>query len=278
LKIILYSILTITVIIGFLNLSSMKTLKKMTIGIISLSILWNGECSGKGDDFVPLFDGKTFKGWVIPENSVPSWKVVDGAMVNDGIGPNSGSLIWTEREDYKDFILKVEWKLAGEPEETMAPLYDYNGDLIIDENGNQVRKKGVFAGDGGVFVRGIRFKKDVPESTRNRFTDAHFNIWTNPMGSGENHGYMVNKKMPPEVRRGAIPLKNADKPLGEWNTFIITLIGEHVTVELNGEMIIQMDMPELPETGAIGLQQHAPGKNAVRPYPILYRNILIKEL
>ena len=256
----------------------MKIFKAITCGIISLPILWNMACSESGDDFVPLFDGKTLKGWIIPEESVPSWKVVNGVMENDGIGRESGNLIWTEREDYKDFILKVDWRLPGEPGEAMAPIYDYNGDVIIDDNGNQVMKKGLFAGDGGVFVRGIRYKKDVPENERNRFTSAHFNIWTNPMGSGENHGYMVNKKMPPEVRRGAIPLKNADKPLGEWNTFVITLKGEHVTVVLNGETIINMDMPELPETGAIGLQQHSPARNAVRPFPIQYRNILIKEL
>ena len=232
----------------------------------------------KGNDFVPLFDGTSLQGWVIPEKSIPHWKVVNGIMENDGISRESGSLIWTEREDYKDFILKVDWRLPGEPSETMAPLYDYNGDRLIDEHGKPVRKKGWFAGDSGIFLRGVRFKKDVAENESNRFTDAHFNIWTNPMGSGENHGYMVNKKMPPEVRRGAIPMKNADNPLGEWNTFVITLNGEHVTVVLNGETIIDMNMPELPETGAIGLQQHAPGKDAVRPYPIQFRNIFMKEL
>lgn len=256
----------------------MKVFKIITGGVIFLAILCNVACSERGGDFVSLFDGKTYKGWIIPEKSVPSWKVVNGVMENDGIGRESGCLIWTEREDYKDFIIKVDWRLTGEPSETLAPLYDYNGDLVIDENGTQVSKNGLFAGDGGVFLRGIRFKKDVPESESNRFTKAHFNIWTNPMGSGENHGFMVNKKMPPEVRRGAIPLKNVDKPLGEWNTFVITLKGEHVTVVLNEETIIQMNMPELPETGAIGLQQHSPAKNAVRPFPIQYRNILIKEL
>ena len=83
------------------------------------------------------------------------------------------------------------------------------------------------------------------------------------MGSGENHGYMVNEEMPPEVRRGAIPLKNADKPLGEWNTLLITLKGDHVTVVLTGETVIKMNMPELREAGAIGLQQHSPSRDAV---------------
>jgi len=255
-----------------------KIFRALFVGIVVSVVSWHIGFSDQESGFVPLFDGKTLKGWVIPEKSAPNWRVTNGVLFNDGVGPDCGSLIWTEREDYKDFILKVDWRLSGEPMETMHRLYDYNGDRIIDENGNQVRKKGLFAGDSGVFVRGIRFDRNAPESARNRFTRAHFNIWSNPMGSGENHGYMVNEEMPPEVRRGAIPLKNADKPLGEWNTFLITLKGDHVTVVLNGETVIKMNMPELPETGAIGLQQHSPGRDAVRPFPIEFRNILIKEL
>ena len=265
--------------------------------MIFIALLCHAGCSLKGDEqggdkgeeisdekgdensgFVPLFDGTSLNGWVIPEKAIPHWKAVDGILENQGVGRESGSLIWTEREDYKDFILKVDWRLPGEPSETMHPLYDYNGDRIVDEHGKQVRKKGWFAGDSGIFLRGVRFKKDVPESEKNRFINAHFNIWSNPMGSGENHGYMVNKEMPPEVRRGAIPIKNADKPLGEWNTFVITLKGEHVTVVLNGEQIIDMNMPELPEMGAIGLQQHSPARDAERPFPIQFKNVLIKEL
>jgi len=50
------------------------------------------------------------------------------------------------------------------------------------------------------------------------------------------------------------------------------------SIACNGETVIKMNMPELPETGAIGLQQHSPGRDAVRPFPIEFRNILIKEL
>jgi hypothetical protein len=256
----------------------MKFYKKTALVLFIFTSLITTKCSQKAEDFVPLFDGKTLDGWVIPEKSVPNWKVENGVMLNDGIGPDCGSLIWTEREDYKDFILKVDWRLSGKPKEQMLHYYDCFGDLVADDSGNPVRRMGLFCGDSGVFLRGMRFDKNAPESVQNRFTRAHFNIWSHSLGSGQNHGYMVNKSMPLKIRRSAMPLKNADKPLGEWNTYIIKLIGEDVTVILNEDTVIQMTMPELPEMGAIGLQQHNPGKDADRPYPIEFRNIFIKEL
>ena len=43
---------------------------------------------------------------------------------------------------------------------------------------------------------------------------------------------------------GKMPLKKADKPVGEWNTFHITMIGDEVTVKLNGELVV--DKAKLP--------------------------------
>ena len=35
-----------------------------------------------------------------------------------------------------------------------------------------------------------------------------------------------------------MPLKNADKPVGEWNYFRIIMKGDKVTVYLNGEKVV----------------------------------------
>ena len=35
-----------------------------------------------------------------------------------------------------------------------------------------------------------------------------------------------------------MPLKKADKPVGEWNTFHIIMKGDKVTVYLNGELVV----------------------------------------
>ena len=34
------------------------------------------------------------------------------------------------------------------------------------------------------------------------------------------------------------PLLVADNPIDEWNTFLITMVGENVTVYLNGELVV----------------------------------------
>jgi hypothetical protein len=66
----------------------------------------------------------------------------------------------------------------------------------------------------------------------------------------EVYGYRMDEKMPPEVRRGVTPKVNADKNIGEWNTFKITMKSNRMTVDLNGINIIENALlPELPEKG-----------------------------
>ncbi len=73
----------------------------------------------------------------------------------------------------------------------------------------------------------------------------------------------------------AAPAKNMAKPAGEWNRYIITCRGNHLTVELNGQPIIdlQLDKSALkdrPSEGTIGFQDEAKR--------VWYRNVQIKEL
>jgi len=112
-------------------------------------------------------------------------------------------------------------------------------------------------GDSGIYLRGT--------------SKAQANIWVNPLGSGEIYGYRVDKKMPEEVQKGATPKKVADKPVGQWNTFVITIKGDRVTIVLNGEEVISdAQLPGVPKSGPIALQHHG--------NPIEFRNIAIKEL
>ena len=73
----------------------------------------------------------------------------------------------------------------------------------------------------------------------------------------------------------AAPTKNMSKPAGEWNRYTITCKGSHLTVVLNGEQIIdiQLDagaMKDRPLEGHIGFQDEAKR--------VWYRNVRIKEL
>jgi hypothetical protein len=78
--------------------------------------------------------------------------------------------------------------------------------------------------------------------------------------------------------KGQKPLKKADKPVGEWNTFHIIMKGENVTVFLNGEKVVD-DAPlanywekgkPLPAAGPIELQHHGD--------KLWFKNIYIKDL
>jgi hypothetical protein len=72
----------------------------------------------------------------------------------------------------------------------------------------------------------------------------------------------MNKDNSPEVRKGVTPVINADKNIGEWNTFIITVRGEYLTVVLIGQTVIDgAHLPGLLAKGQIGLQHHGGKKD-----------------
>src|SRR2546426_12784081 len=83
------------------------------------------------------------------------------------------------------------------------------------------------------------------------------NIWCWPIGSGEMYGVRTDPKMPAEVRAAATPRTQADKPVGEWNHFEITVRGNTVGAVLNGKtVIVDCQIPGLPARGSIALQHH----------------------
>ena len=108
------------------------------------------------------------------------------------------------------------------------------------------------------------------------------NIWCWPTGSGEVYGYRMDEKMPTAVRTGVTPRANADKDIGEWNAFEITMKGDRLTVVLNGITVIEnAQLPGVPARGRIALQHHGQKKDGVWTGPpslVQFRNISIKEL
>jgi hypothetical protein len=115
------------------------------------------------------------------------------------------------------------------------------------------------AGDSGIYLRG------TPQV---QIWDADAEA-QNAVGSG---GLFNNQKHPSK------PLVRADKPVGEWNTFYIKMVGENVTVKLNDQLVVdnvplenywERDKP-IYSTGPIELQNHG--------NPLYFRNIFVKEL
>jgi hypothetical protein len=111
---------------------------------------------------------------------------------------------------------------------------------------------------------------------------AQVNIWCWPIGSGEVYGYRTDPNMSTRVRRAVTPKHQADKPVGEWNEFEIAVRGEHLTVILNGTIVIEdAHLPGIPARGPLSLQHHGgykDGKYTGPPSLVQFRNIRIKEL
>lgn len=71
------------------------------------------------------------------------------------------------------------------------------------------------------------------------------------------------------------PGKNMVKPAGEWNRYTITVKNKRLTVVLNGERIVDIDlstsaMKDRPEEGYISFQDEAKR--------VWYMNVKMKEM
>ena len=218
--------------------------------------------------FVSLFNGKDLSGWKIPEGDNGHWKVVDGVIDYDAQSEAKGDKsLWSEKS-YGDFILRVDWRIKETPyTNPNVPIIRYDGTHKKDANGREIRIP-VPDSDSGIYLRG-EGKSQV-------------NIWNWPIGSGEVYGYRMDEKMPASVRAGVTPSKNADKNVGEWNTFEITMRGSRLTVVLNGQTVLNnAELPGIPASGPIALQHHGSKKADVWTSPpslVQFRNISIAEL
>lgn len=217
--------------------------------------------------FTALFNGKDFTGWVVPEGDGGHWKVVDGVIDYDARSEAEGDKnLWTENE-FGDFILRIDWRIKRTTGLYNMPIVLQDGTDLKDADGKPIKVRRPNA-DSGIFLRG-KGKSQV-------------NIWCWPVGSGEVYGYRNDKSQPPEVRSAVTPRLNADNPVGQWNTFEIIMVGERLTVLLNGQTVIEnARLPGVPEKGPIALQHHGGFRNGeYSPASSLvqFRNISIKEL
>lgn len=114
-------------------------------------------------------------------------------------------------------------------------------------------------GDSGIYLRGT----------------PQIQIWDpncKPAGGIGSGGLYNNQKNPSK------PLLKADKPVGEWNSFYIKMVGDKVTVKLNDQLVVDNVVLEnfwerakpIYPTGQIELQHHG--------NTLYFRNIFIREL
>ena len=219
------------------------------------------------DGFTSLFNGRDFTGWKVPTGDNGHWRIVDGVIDYDAESEAKEKDLWTERS-YRDFTLRVDWRIKGTPYvNPNVPIIRFDGTHQKNAEGREIRLP-VPDSDSGIFLRGT--------------SKAQVNIWCWPIGSGEVYGYRTDAKMPPAVRAGVTPKKSADRDIGAWNTFEITMRGSRLDVVLNGEqVIVNAELPGVPAEGPIALQHHGGKKDGVWVSPpslVQFRNISIKEL
>ena len=208
--------------------------------------------------FRPLYNGLDLRGFKQVPGNKGHWQAKNWILDYDGKSEAQGDdrNLWTEQE-FGNFILIVDWRLPAEPKIDHVPVILPDGSYATDPNGKRLTVAVLDAGDSGVYLRGS--------------SKCQLNIWNWPVGSGEIWGYRNDKDMPPQVRRAATPILNADNPPGQWNRFEITVIDDRITVLVNGKTVIRnAQLPGMPKRGPIALQHHGD--------TIQLANIYIKEL
>ncbi|MBI3469320.1 MAG: DUF1080 domain-containing protein [Planctomycetes bacterium] len=243
---------------------------RLVSGLFVLSVLLSSiaRSADPPQGFTSLFNGKDFAGWKVPEGDNGHWKILDGVIDYDAQSESQGDKnLWTQKE-YGDFTLRVDWRIKETPYlNPRVPIIMPDGTHKLDAAGQEIRIT-VPDSDSGILLRG-EGKSQV-------------NIWCWPTGSGEVYGYRMDKSMPAEVRAGVTPKVLADKNIGEWNTFEITVRGDRLTVVLNGKTVIEnAQLPGIPARGPLALQHHGGKRNGQWSGPpslVQFRNISIKEL
>ena len=197
--------------------------------------------------FVALFNGKDLTGW-------------KGLVGDPKTRQEMGRQELAAAQTKADEVMRAHWKAV-------------NGVLCFDGKGHSlctVKEYGDFellvdwkiesGGDSGIYVRG----------------SPQVQIWdpaNTGVGAQVGSGGLYNNQKGPSK-----PLKPADKPIGQWNTFRIIMIGELVTVYLNDVLVVEnvimenyweQDKPIYP-IGQIELQSHSS--------PLYFRNIFIREI
>jgi hypothetical protein len=218
--------------------------------------------------FVALFNGKNFTGWKVPDGDNGHWKVIDGVIDYDAESEAPGSKdLWSERE-FGDYVLRVDWRIKATPYTNPGVPYILpDGTHARDIHGKELRLS-LPDSDSGIFQRG----------------EARYqvNIWCWPIGSGEMYGVRTDPSTPADLRAAVTPRTQADNPVGQWNTFEVTVRGKTISVQLNGKTVLPgATIPGLPTRGRIALQHHGGKQNGQWNSPpslVQFKNIYLKEL
>jgi hypothetical protein len=204
--------------------------------------------------FVALFNGRDLTGW-------------KGLVLNPKQRASMSSEEHAERQREADARMHKHWKVVDGALMFDGAAFNMSGPLCT------VKQYGDFemlvdwkidkGGDSGIYLRGSPqvqiWDPDDPAQQKNGADKGSGGLWNNE-------------------KNERFPLVRADKPIGEWNSFRIRMVGDRVTVWLNGKLVTdnvvmenywERKKPIYPRE-QIELQNHN--------HPLYFRNIFIKEL
>lgn len=201
------------------------------------------------EGFIPVFNGKDLTGWK--------------GLVGNPI----------TRAKMKPQELAVAQKKADE--EAAQTWLIENGELVFSGKGNNLCTTRQY-GDFEMLIDWKLLPGDEPDAGIYLRGTPQVQIWDTArvkVGAQVGSGGLYNNQANPSK-----PLKVADQKVGEWNTFHIKMIGDRVTVYLNGELVTNNVILEnywdrkLPIflNEQIELQAHGS--------KVIYRNIYLKEI
>lgn len=205
----------------------------------------------QGEGFVSLFNGKDLTGWKgLVQNPIARAKMKPAQLAKEQAKADENM-----RRDWKveDGLLVFE----GSGYDNLCTEKQYGDfemyvDWMLDPAGPEA--------DAGIYLRGTP-QVQIWDTSR-------VNVGAQ-VGSGGLYNNQVNESKPSKV---------ADNKLGEWNSFYIKMVGDRVTVVLNGEKVVDdvilenywdRKLPIFP-IEQIELQAHGS--------KVYYRNIYVKEL
>jgi Domain of Unknown Function (DUF1080) len=168
------------------------------------------------NEFSPLFDGQSIDGWRMAGPGKFVLVKYDKSLQSEG----GMGLLWYTKKKYKDFVLKIDWK-------------------VNRRNDNS-----------GVFVR-FSDPDDDPIIAVNTGYEIQIDDMAMPDGNPlHKTGAIYNFAAPSNAQAVSTT------PIGHWNTFEIEVTGQKYSVKLNDVKVIPEFTGNRNTEGYIGIQNH----------------------